>query len=329
MTRKQDNLVELWHRFTVNTNAALAFDEMKVAGTRNSGLDLKVLLRDHQKEEIDDTEEVILRDAFDNLLAFYSCVEIAATIGFVPNLLPAEFRSAAVKTLCNRDVRRYYRKHYPLLLPDMLLARIAGLRKARENADGETMALFFEFLHISSMLEEDPSVDVLLWFLDDGYYGEYDWQSTLAILRKPHTLMKVLRRQPSGWNPAERSVDGLRKFVDFCVAFDDLLVRSAAFPLFRSAIWNYHSYWFRMLRGEVRAAVDEALDSLQAWSTSPAPDQLSKRDARALSADAAASSRRVRQAVRRLTGAKYGRELGVDSSEIRRASVQAAARLQP
>ena len=40
---------------------------------------------------------------------------------------------------------------------------------------------------------------------------------------------------------------GLRKFIDFCVDFDDLVHRDEHFPLLRASMWSHWSYWFRRL----------------------------------------------------------------------------------
>jgi hypothetical protein len=329
MSRKQDNLAELWHRFQSNTCAALAIQEMNVAGSGETSFDLDVLLRHHDdgEEGIWEEDEVAMRDAFDDLLAFYGCVEIAAIIDFVPTRLPQDFRLTATRILCNRDVRLYYRQNYPLLLPDLLLARIANLRSKKEGLPNQAIPLFYEFLHISSILEEDSSVEMLLWFLDDGVHSGYDLESVLEILSRPNKVMKALNNAHSKSNPAEKAVDGLRKFLAFCVALDDLLARSKAYPLFRSAVWHYHSYWFRILRGEVRDAVEAAIKSVQSW-TSPTAKGLSKKNARSLHAEAEASLSQIRNAVRRLTGNKYAAGLGSNERAIRRDSARAVSLLK-
>src|SRR6185369_241790 len=117
-SQKVRNLDDLWHRFQRTTSAADALEEV-AAGE----WDLEYLLRYHGDEDVDDEDEIWLRDAFDDLLAFYGCVEIAALVGFVPNPLPARFRTSVVSTLGNAYVRRYFRRHYPLILPDALFVR--------------------------------------------------------------------------------------------------------------------------------------------------------------------------------------------------------------
>jgi hypothetical protein len=325
MNRAQKNLQELWYRYEKNTHAADALHEVEVSETPASSFDLVDLLRHHEEEEIEDEDELAMRDAFDDLLAFYSCVEVASLICFVPRPLPKKFRISAEKILSHPDIRRYYRRHYPLSLPAMLLERLTSSKNRSEKKAPETIPLFFEFLHISNILEDDRSVEMLLWFLDDGYHGSHDWKSTLAVLANPQKLLRALTRPPRKRNPSETAVDGLRKFLMFCVGFDDLLKRSEPFPLLRSAMWHYHGYWFRILRGKVRKAIEDALANFRKWSRSPAAKQLSKQTAAALNNEATASLRTVSQTVKRLTGTKYGRGIPA-RREPARSKMQAKTR---
>jgi hypothetical protein len=318
---KHQNLSEIWQRFDVATDAAQALREM--TKRKKDKFDLEELLRDHRTDEIDDEDEIAMRDAFDDLLAYYSCVEIAALIGFVPSPLPAEFRASASKVLSNPFVRQYYRKHYPLLLPDMLFSRISGGKALHETVTKGTVPLFFEFLHISSVIDDDPSIEMLLWFLDDGTHRRHHWQSTLALVAKPRRLAGALSKDSRRRNPTETAVDGLPKFLRFCVTLDDLLARSKAFPLFQAAMWHYHSYWFRILRGEVRAKLEAALRAFQSWLWMPAARQLPNDQAEIMRIEAAVALTQVQKVVKRLTGNDYGGALNRQQKEIRRDSVQA------
>jgi hypothetical protein len=205
----------------------------------------------------------------------------------------------------------------------MLLARIGRIRARRERTHQETWPLLFEFLHISSILEDDSGIEMLLWFLDDGYHLSYDWEDTLAILTRPKRLVEALQRGPGRRNPAEQAVDGFRKFLGFCVALDDLLARSSQFPLFRAAIWHYHAYWFRTKKGKVRKALEAAFTAFQRWSSSPSAKQLSEAQRTALEEEAARSLWSVRQIVRRISGTSYGGILTRDQQRIRRDSARA------
>src|SRR5438552_2461905 len=97
-----------WLGWTAETEAASNIRKW-TAGER------KWVLRHHDEENITD-EETWLRDYFDNLLGFYSIVEIAVTIGFVSDL-PMSFRKRHLPVLCDAAVRRYYELNYQLDLP--------------------------------------------------------------------------------------------------------------------------------------------------------------------------------------------------------------------
>ena len=79
---------------------------------------------------------------------------------------------------------------------------------------------------------------MLLWFFDDGFHKDYKWEDALSILRYPKRFVKALTLPPRRRNPAEQSIDGLRKFLAFCVAFEGLLERAKKFPILQSALWH-------------------------------------------------------------------------------------------
>ena len=311
MNHSERNLEEIWHKFKTSTCAEGALKEVRAIGTRKASFELDELLRHHEDEEIEDEDEVSMRDAFDDLLAFYSCIEVAAIAGFLPAPLPEEFKSTAALVLCNKDVRRYYRTNYPLLLPEMLLARIAGINnKIEAAAETDVIPLFLEFLHVSAIIDADSSVEMLLWFLDDGYQDGHDWETTEKILAKPRKLIRALGRAPRRRNASEQAVDGLKKFLEFCTALDGLLVRSSEFPLLRSGMWLYHSYWFRILKGEVSTAIEAALKNFEKWSLMMPGSGLSSKETEILRMESLASIQNTSQIVRRLTGSKYQGALG-------------------
>jgi hypothetical protein len=237
--------------------------------------------------------------------------------------LPVDFRTTTAQVLTNPFVRKYYRQYYPLLLPDMLLSRIVRVKAWREKAVPTSIPLFFEFLHISSVIDDDPSVEMLLWFLDEGYHRGYDWQSTRAILSKPHRLAQALGRSPRHWNAAETAVNGLRNFLSFCVALDDLLTRSEGLPLFQAAMWHYHSYWFRVIRGELRSKLQAALQAFERWLHLPAARLLTTDQIGAMRGETQSALKQLRCVVKRLTGNCYGRALTSHRVEIRGDSVRA------
>jgi len=324
MNRRSSNVAELWCRFDASGFAADALQEVWSQNTSNQAWDLEELLRYHAEEGVYEEDEISMRDAFDHLLAFYSCIEIASMVGFVPDSLPRGIRDDVAETLCNRYVRRYYRRHYPLLLPDLLCARIAGVRSRNERLRKGATPLFLEFLHISGVLENDPDVSMLLWFLDDGCERGYSWRDTLKILRQPEDLVRALKRRSERRNPAQQATDGLRKFLGFCVALDELLRRSRNFPLFQAAIWHYHSYWFRTIRGDVRIAIEDCITSFQGWSLLPSARSLSPKETTCLRAESTASIQEIRQIMKRLTGGGYGRILTRHERQIRRDSARSA-----
>lgn len=323
MNRKSDNLADLRQRFYAGTAAAEALAVVRADISGDGEWDLEELLRDHHTDAVEDEDEVAMRDAFDDLLAFYGCIEIASLIGFIPARLPTNIRSEVIAVLGHPDVRRYYRKFYPLLLPDLLLARVAGITAHKINRDAETIPLFFEFLQINGVLEDDPAVDMFLWFLDDGYHDGYDWITTIGIMKKPAKLVRAFLRSRPKKNPSELAIDGFQKFLVFCIALEDLLKRAQKVEPLQAAMWHYHAYWFKTMRGHVRNELERALIQFKSWLQSPAAKSLSKEEALSLRKEAEASLHQLRAVVRRLTGRAYGGKLTNARRRIRNNSQHA------
>jgi hypothetical protein len=76
MNVKDQNLAELWHRFDTITSASDALAEMRAQAEGAGEWDLPWLLRDHAEEEIEDIDEISMRDAFDDLLAFFAVLRL-------------------------------------------------------------------------------------------------------------------------------------------------------------------------------------------------------------------------------------------------------------
>lgn len=230
------------------------------------GRELEHLLRDHRREEIDDAE-TYQRDAFDNLLSFYGLIEVAALIGFIPEPLPAEFRTEGLQYLRNRAVERYYQDYYPLTLPELAALRMEERRSFQIHSAEPLVPLFMQFLELSGIVERDEDVGTFLWFLEDGYIGEYGLGHIIRALEKPDKYFAALLRPAEKQTPADQSIHGFRKFVAFMREFDDLLLATDAFPILQSAFWHHHAYWFRLLTDDFGSHLSLTLSLVGTWKS--------------------------------------------------------------
>lgn len=316
MNQKEENLFQLRERFA-STGAENAFDEMRLQARERGKFQLKRLLRHHEQEPVTEQVEVDTRDDFDYMLAYYGLIEIAALIELVPDPLPQETLKSASTVLSNKYVQRYYTDHYKLLLPQMLLARIAGENTLKEK--NGAIPIFGEFLQIGSQLN-DKAVETLLWFLDNGYNGNHGWETTEKILSDPEETLEALKTPYKEANDSQRAVSGFGKFMNFAVAFHELLERTENFPYLQSAMWHYHGYWFDKLGGRLRNRFGSVLDHFAEWSTRSAPLQqygeLSEEDLWNLNQEAERSRNKVKGVLEELTSQKFGKLLKTKASSF-------------
>lgn len=246
---QQSNLDDLTSVYRDQSYAAEAGKTLHAIRTHQSQVQLSHLLRDHTKDRDGSTiqEEIHQLNAFDALLEFYSIIEIASLIHYVPARLPEDFSETARWNLSEPMVKRYYEECYPALLPKLLLSRLKQEISLYEKLPADPIPvhrLFVEFLGIISHVRDDEAIKTFLWFLDDGRRGGYGIEDTFVVLGNPEQYLERILKPPTERNPLDLSLQGVQGFLAFCLEFDDLLQRSNSYPLFQSAQSHYFSYWF-------------------------------------------------------------------------------------
>jgi hypothetical protein len=295
------NLQDLMMRFRDAGRAAEAAHIMDGARKGGNKPDLSVLLRDHRGRHITSAREIRQRDSFDYLLAFYSILEIASLIGFVPDPIPQAAAKQFLRDLKTPAVRRYYEKHYVLLLPRLTRLRLEGKSSLAEaHSNVQTYGLFQSFLSFESQARDDEDVEMFLWFLDDGYSDGYGLVDALKCLRNRNRFVKRMLRPRGKQDDLDKGLRGFGKVIAYCVDFDELLQRCQGWPLFQSALWHYYAYWFDLLNESVGSSLHAAISNINSW----APSQT--REANRLMHQ---YMQRVTASVDRLLSGDYGRQL--------------------
>lgn len=298
---RASNLAQLAEQFRDRPLVRLAERRLARVRARDSAAARRKLareLRDHEPGAIDEPSEIRFRDGVDYLLQYYSVLEIASLFDLVPDEFDTQFRDHAQWQLNQPAVVKYYEDHYPLLLPRMFRERLDGVR--RKIGVSGAPSIFARFLNVSAKINEDSEVETLLWFLDDGIWGEDDIDSVVEVTGDPDTFVRLLAS-----NQRDRltmAIGGLRTFLGFCAEFDSLLASLTDDPLAQSAFWHFHGYWFDHLRSQLGKQVRAAVRGLASWS--PTIEGESARDAagRRTTAD-------LQRSVERLTSGVYGRPL--------------------
>jgi hypothetical protein len=238
-------------------------------GNRRREIALAALLRDHRERMIEARGEIDLRDAFDELLAYYSLIEIAMRAGVVSRL-PEPLTKEVRSLLQHSSVRPFYESYYPLVLPQLLLRRLMQKTGAPGSAENDRLPVFYKFLDVSTLIDdgtlaEDGDAETFFWLLDDGKTADgYSVEDFLEVTKRPRDLFVRMQRQDDDQDWLDVSLHGFKKFLTFCVSFDAFLARVQE-PSLQSAYWHYHGYWFGQLQAELGTSVLMALNNFTAW----------------------------------------------------------------
>jgi len=209
------------------------------------------------------------RKAIDDLLDYYSIIEIAALAGGMPERLPPRFEKSALAALSNWDLYNYCERH-SRFLPLLLKAWLSGTSQfsSEQGSYRESMHAFSAFLDINAVLENDPEVEMFLRYLSGEEWGGYDLNDLVSLTRRPAELMSRLTKSPDeeGSNGLDIGLHGFRSFLIFAHRLDSLLRSCSDDLILRSAFWHFHSKVFYHLAQEIRTCMERVLNNLGAWT---------------------------------------------------------------
>jgi hypothetical protein len=302
---REANYHSLIRQFFDESGAKKAARRIDGATTARKRLALTHLLRHHDDEDYGVTdEETWKRDDVDELLHFYSIMEIASLLDLIPSELPSEFRKASSRRLGHPAVSQYFVSSYALVLPQLFLLRLGGYVSMRLPSDTQlfpewTFPLFLQLLHLDSMIHGgDENVDTILWFLDGGSLDDYDIDDTISALTSAKTFLRCLSADPEDMTPQDSSIQGLVTFLDFCTELDSFLGHPGLPELLRYEAWHLYGYWFGHLRSTMGEYLNAVVDRLATWKVQQGVS--SAREKKIAVA-------KMRRAVERLLSGDYGR----------------------
>lgn len=258
MTLSEINFQRLKEEFYVRTTAPKASRILRKQGDNMRYM--RRLLRHHEQKPISH-RETWKRDHFDCLLSYYSMLELALSAGLIDRL-PAEDAGQAIAELSHPAVGVYYREHYRLMLPTLLLSRLKWkIPAANLDTNGTMQKLFLQYMPLAYSAETDVDMECFLWFLDDGWRGGYSFRDTLEVLRSHKRFLKSITKAPAKKTALDESVEGFGKFLNFAVELDGILQACWNFPDFQKRLYENHAYWFRQMGEALGKRVFKALES--------------------------------------------------------------------
>lgn len=225
---------------------------------------LQKLLRNHYVEPIDSILEVKQRDDIDFLIDYYSILEIGLIANYFPNPLPPNVENE-IKHILNDDfVKRYYTKHYPISLPQLILRQVIeneGQRYFDHHTTHNSATLFERFLILNHYVKNDKDIDQFLWFLDDGWDHGYAISDLWNVLDNDQILIHKLRSTKN--HPLNSALWGFIKYTQFLTDFADLIKDSEEDKLLQSAFWHHQSYWLDHMNGKIGDIISIGITNIQ------------------------------------------------------------------
>jgi len=306
MDLKATNLEDIQRMFYLESRApaALKLVESLRYLYGDGDVPLADLLRYHDRP-VNLLAEIYLRDCFDELLSFYSLLELASQIEHVPTPLPAGLAASAREALANPAVAEFYRKHYPLVLPRVFARRIGGEKALVETRETATATrVFLEFLGLELRFRRNHEIALVLRLLDSFVIGGITIQDVVAAIDRPNEEFHDALAEPATRKILGSAVRGLFGAISHFRRVDRLLEKCEGSPLFQSSLWHYHEYWLTSLAESLRQTVDQTLENLLRWNSE-------EEDREAIEAEA----RDLREAIARLTSGRY-REALVEAAGL-------------
>ena len=293
--QQKENLEFLWRVFQSNPGIQRALELHRSL----SRPELASLLRHHGKGEVS-RSEAGERDAWDQLLAAYSQLAVAAIAGYVPIDFGPEINKAIYDALKNSPVRTYYESHYKLLLPSLLRLHCEGDISLPCEQSESAMEAFEWFWRFENRFGKSSEVETFLRLLDGCHYGDFDLSAFKRFLKDPITALAGLSKTTFEQSIEETAVLGMIRFLEFCQELGDALEEMKDIPLTQSAIWFYYAYWFEEFKSDVAEQAITCIGTMREWV---------KKSNRETQDAALESEERVRRAVHALTSGVYSEAL--------------------
>jgi hypothetical protein len=205
------------------------------------------LLRHHDQKAVG-IRESYLRDDIDQLIDSYCWLMIAMLAGRISTRLPPPLEWEIVEILGDTAVQDFYKKHYPLVLPQALLTAVRdpNMRKRVEIVARQVKNpnVFQRFRALDRKIEEDQDIEMFLSFMDDFWVRRQGFPDLVELLNNPEELAACLVAQSGGKEVLGMAARGLLKYVDIMAEYRELLEDAEANPVLASAFWHKQGYWF-------------------------------------------------------------------------------------
>jgi hypothetical protein len=261
------NFEDLLTRYFEDTTAPAGEEYLLGRIDAGDGEALVTMLRDHRKQPIEKAREIEMRNSVDALLNFYSVLELALATDFVSAPLHLRIFKDAPRILNHDAVRSFYRKCYPLRLPELFCRRLASAdRWPGDTASDGARAIFATFLSLDTRFVSKLQGGVLLPLLDGFWFDEVSFDVVVDTIAKPKEYLERVLVDPEEDDTLSAALREFGILVRFCKDFRHLLRKAADHPALQSGLWSYYGYWFEIIGAELAENLRRALRALGEWA---------------------------------------------------------------
>lgn len=267
MDFKTLNFRDLYEAFYVNTGAETAAKNLQYMGKGTGSAKLLALFP--PASEIKRSGAILLSPVGD-LLKFYSLLEIALIIKFVPEPQYTDpFWKEAAANLSSPLIKIFEESEYPVLLPQFLMGRLEGrLHLEEEGADVRSAELCGIFMSFTSLISRwrDHDADKFLRYVmsPDSNRDQLDAFRRL-VGSSDDFISRILRTHSSEYGVSESLVRGFSDVLRICDDLNRLLDEAQPFPLLQSAISNYHADLFEGAEMKFPSYLLQLVESFSEW----------------------------------------------------------------
>ena len=223
---------------------------------------LAELLRHHKQKGISYFFEIEYRDNIDDLLEYYSLLEIGIIAGYFPQYLTDPMAKEIELILGNKKIQGYYTEYYPLYLPQLLRKNIKYYDPSIEGSSSIKDQFQFErFLLMNDSIKNDKDVDQFLWFLDDGRTGNFSISHLWEILGDANRIEYKMGSTIS--HPLNHALWGFIKYLQYLHDYASLLRESYNSLLLQSSFWHFQSYWFGHMENKLGEIMEKGIKNIR------------------------------------------------------------------
>jgi len=225
-----------------------------------------------------DRSGAIIFSPMGKLLKFYSLLEIAFIIKFIPEPQYGDkFWKKVAGNLNLSLIKRYESERYPIVLPQFLLGRIEGRLhledEATANRYDEASAMFLSFVSLVSRWQL-PDIQIFLRFAISGETDSAQLDALENLVSDKNEFIRHFSADRSGHQQySDHQLHGFSQVLSVLDDLDRLLEEAGDFPLLQSAMWNYHADLFSLVDARLPRYLVKLARAFRVWISESTPEE--------------------------------------------------------